>query len=835
MSRTATIGAGELAALLGLLPPTDEQAAVIESDLQPAVVIAGAGSGKTETMAARVVWLVANRVVAPDAVLGLTFTRKAAAELGRRIRRRLVQWRYVVERENPDDQEHLAELRAGEPTVSTYAAYAGRLVGDQAARLGAEPDARLLSPALAWQLADRVVRRHTQPLPRDIGVPVSLVGYVLAMAGQFADHLVTPDAVERYCRDAIALFESLPRGAGIRSDRPKPTDEFLRALEHRCALLPLVRALAVAKSELPGVDFGDQMSLSARLAGIAAVREVERSRFRAVLLDEYQDTGYAQVAMLHGLFGDGHPVTAVGDPFQSIYGWRGAGAGNIGAFDRTFRRADGSPAAVFPLATSFRNDRLVLDAANALAAPLRTGHVTVELRASPGADAGTIALACTETVEDEAGWLARLLRGAWDALPGDARTAAVLVRRRAQIPLLAEALQAAGLPVEVVGLGGLLTTPEVLDVVATLRVLAEHTPNRSLVRLLTGARWRLGAHDLAALRDRAAWLVRTDAEAPAAEREQLSLVEALDDLGPPERYSLAGHQRLAQLCGELRGLRRRVSAPLAELVADVERVTGVDIEVASRADRAAVGRAHLDRFLDEAARFASDAEDAGSASLRAFLAYLDAAEEEENGLEAGEVVVEAERVQILTVHGAKGLEWDVVAVPGLVEKVFPAEPKSVNWTKARHELPGPLRGDADDLPVFTLAGASDRKQVRDRLVRHHELLIERHQQEERRLAYVALTRARHLLLASGYCWDSTKTPRVPSPYLLELREFAEPDEWFEPEAGAPNPLTAAVRAGRWPVDPLGPVPGQPGPGRRPQLEAGAELVRAAAQRATPTG
>ncbi|MCU1659867.1 MAG: UvrD/REP helicase, partial [Pseudonocardiales bacterium] len=427
------ISARAIAGLLGLPSPTDEQAAVIESGAEPAVVIAGAGSGKTETMAARVVWLVANRRVAPDAVLGLTFTRKAAAELGKRIRRRLAQWRYVVERDYPLEQEHLAELRAGEPTVLTYAAYAGRLVGEQALRLGAEPDARLLSPARVWQLADATVRRHQDPLPADIGVPASLVDYVLAMTGQFADHLADGDEVDRFCRDLIERFEALPPGKGITSPRPGLTGALLRSLEHRLALLPLVREYAAAKARVPAVDFGDQMRLAARLAGFAEVRELERSRYAAVLLDEYQDTGHAQIEMLHGLFGDGHPVTAVGDPFQSIYGWRGASAGNIGVFDRTFRRADGSPATVYPLATSFRNDRLILDSANALAAPLRTSRVTVALRAHDGAGAGVVALARLETIDDEATWLADRMRTAWESLPVGTRTAAVLVRRRSQI------------------------------------------------------------------------------------------------------------------------------------------------------------------------------------------------------------------------------------------------------------------------------------------------------------------------------------------------------------------------------------------------------------------
>jgi DNA helicase-2/ATP-dependent DNA helicase PcrA len=847
------LGAVELSRLLGAQhPPTDEQAAVIEAPLRPAVVIAGAGSGKTETMAARVVWLVANRVVAPDAVLGLTFTRKAAAELGKRIRQRLAQWRRVVERDAPADnaaRTHLAELLAGEPTVLTYAAYAGRLLAEHAMRVGVEPGARLISPAVGWQLADAVSRRHPA-LPPDIGAPSSIPRYVLQLSGQLADHLVAVDDVERFCADTIAWFETLPLGPRIRSDYPGPTKEFIAALRHRLALLPLVREFAASKATLPAVDFADQMTIAARLARLPEVQAIERARYAAVLLDEYQDTGHAQVETLHGLFGDGHPVIAVGDPLQSIYGWRGASSGNMAAYADTFRIAsDGAPAGRFPLATSFRNDRAILHAANTVAAALRAEGTAVELRPSPAAAAGAVALARPETVEDEARWVAERLRRAWVELPAGERSAAVLVRRRSQIPLLAEAVQAAGLPVEIVGLGGLLTTPEVADVVATLRVLIEPDAGTALARLLTGARWRIGPRDLAALSARAGELgrqvtaaqqapVQTDllagddvAPAPVpATVVPVGIIEALDDLGPPERYSAEGRRRMTTLAEELRRLRRRVAGSLPELVADVEHTIGVDLEVSARADREQVGRAHVDRFLDEAADFANEADEA---SLSAFLAYLAAAEDEENGLEAGEVTVEPERVQILTVHGAKGLEWDVVAVPGLAQSVFPAEPKAIDWTRTRQELPIPLRGDRADLPALPLAGATDRKQVRDLVEEHNAGLRDRHGREERRLAYVALTRARHVLLASGYVWDTTQSPRQPSPFLTELRANTEPDEWFEPEDGAQNPLTAQPRAAEWPLDPFGPFPGDRGPGRRAAVEHGAALVRAAGRRTEP--
>ncbi len=810
------VSAVELAVLLGLDRPTDEQAAVIESPMAPAVVIAGAGSGKTETMAARVVWLVANRLVAPEEILGLTFTRKAAAELGRRIRWRLASWRHVVEHERPDDHAALTELLAGEPTVLTYSAYAARLVSEHAMRVGAEPNPRLLSQAVCWQLADSVVRRYRGSLPRGVGALASVTQYVMTLTAQFVDHLVEPDAVEAYCAQVVDELIAICDG-----EPPPSTDagKLATSLRHRLALLPLVRDYATAKRALEAVDFGDQMSLAARLAEMPDVVAAERERYGAVLLDEYQDTGHAQARLLHGLFGAAHPVTAVGDPFQSIYGWRGASAGNIHRFTATFRGATGEPALRFPLTTSWRNDETVLHAANAVATPLRTGDATIELRPRPKAGTGQIRAAVVETVEDEARWLAARMSAEWQARPVGDRTAAVLVRRRTQIDEVRLALLAEGLPVEVMGLGGLLTTPEVVDVVATLRVLADHKSGAALARLLAGARWRIGARDLAALSSRASELARARRPAGGDDQpvDQGSLIEALDDLGRPEQYSPAGCARMSALADELRALRRRLSAPLAELVADVERAIGVDIEVAARADRAGVGRVHLDRFLDEAARFAAEADEA---TLTAFLAFLDAAEVEENGLETGEVAVEKERVQILTVHAAKGLEWDVVAVPGLVEGVFPADPRSVDWTRTRQLLPAPLRGDSADLPALVLDGAADRKQLGQILKEHGAQVKQRHRDEERRLAYVAFTRARSVLLASGYAWDTAKLARTVSPFLDEVRAFADVDEWFVAEPDAENPRLGVPQSACWPPDPLGT--------RRPDVEAGATLVRAAA-------
>src|SRR5262249_35208640 len=138
----------ELADLLGLRTrPTHEQADIIAAPVEPLLVVAGAGSGKTETMAARVVWLVANAHVRPEQILGLTFTRKAAGELATRIRQRLGQ---LVRKLG------MTEASSGEPTVATYHSYAARIVTEHGVRAGFEPSTRLLTEASCWQIADSI-------------------------------------------------------------------------------------------------------------------------------------------------------------------------------------------------------------------------------------------------------------------------------------------------------------------------------------------------------------------------------------------------------------------------------------------------------------------------------------------------------------------------------------------------------------------------------------------------------------------------------------------------------------------------------------------------------
>ncbi|MGI4895355.1 MAG: ATP-dependent helicase [Janthinobacterium lividum] len=881
------LGAEEIAERLGRPRPTPEQVAVIEAPVEPLLVVAGAGSGKTETMSSRVVWLVANGLAAPEDVLGLTFTRKAAGELAERVRRRLraLRSRGIGVVASSDDV-----LGAGEPVVSTYHAYAASLVSDHGLRLGVEPQSSVLSDAGAWQLASDVVESWRGDLPGVEAAPSTLAGALLQLAGECAEHLVDPGDLERFALETDARVRALPKddasivkfGAHVPGEPYAEIRKVLAAGSARRSLVPLLAEYVRRKQDAEQLDFGDQVLVAARLAReVPAVAAAERARHRVVLLDEYQDTSFAQLALLRSLFGDAHPVTAVGDPHQSIYGWRGASAGNLVSFPAQFRRHDGTPARRLPLATSWRNDAGVLATANVVAEPLtgignRAGMgssagigagIVERLRPRPGADTGRVRTAFASTVEEEAAEVAARLAEVWRAdserlavqrrVPGadprPRRTAAVLCRKRSQFVVLQRALREAGLPVEVVGLGGLLSTPEVVDVVATLHVL--HDPGRGdqLARLLTGARWRLGARDLAALgawarqlqRRRSAPVDHDPVPARADdddlvvlpdEVESASLVEALDELPPPswragggQGLSAAGHERLTRLAAILRRLRGRAHLSVADLVGEVERALLLDVEVAARPGSSpAFARSNLDALADAAASFSASSQRPG---LGGFLSWLDAAEVRERGLEPGASDVSTDAVQLLTVHASKGLEWDVVAVPGLVEGVFPASgDTSPGWLGGMGSLgvlPYPLRGDRANLPHFDIDGAGTQKELEEARVRFREACGEHQLAEERRLAYVAFTRAKQELLLSGAHWDDATKPRLRSRFLTEvltLEVGAVPGLVSmtpapAPEPGMPNPRTTTPQRVVWPVDPLA--------SRRGEVETGADLVRAA--------
>ncbi|MFD6533039.1 UvrD-helicase domain-containing protein [Streptomyces sp. NPDC060184] len=803
----------QLKELLGI-PFTPEQTACITAPPAPQVIVAGAGSGKTTVMAARVVWLVGTGQVAPEQVLGLTFTNKAAGELAERVRKALI----AAGVTDPDAID--PDNPPGEPSISTYHAFAGRLLTDHGLRIGLEPTTRLLADATRYQLAARVLRDAPGPYPALTHSFPTLVGDLLALDAELAEHLVEPEALAAYDTGLLSTLE----GAKLSNDQLRKLPETARA---RGELRTLTERYRQAKRARDLVDFGDQIALSARLALTRPeVGALLREEFRVVLLDEYQDTSVAQRLLLSALFGHGpggttgHAVTAVGDPCQAIYGWRGASVANLDDFPHHFPHADGTPATRHSLSENRRSGGRLLQLANGLAEPLRARHEGVEaLRPAPGAEHdGTVRCALLRTHAEEIDWLA-------DSLAHLVRTGtepaeiAVLCRTASDFPQIQAALVARDVPVEVVGLSGLLHLPEVADLVAVCAVLQDPGANASLVRLLTGPRWRIGPRDLALLGRRARLLVHraspgdgdADADLRLAEAvegtdpaEVISLADALDtflDQGGDEDdglpFSAEARVRFARLAAELRDLRRSLADPLMDVLHRVLATTGLEVELsASPHALAARRRETLANFLDVAAGFASLD---GEATLLAFLGFLRTAAQYEKGLDnalpGGE-----NTVKVLTAHKSKGLEWDVVAVPGLVTGQFPSNRARESWTSQAQVLPHALRGDAATLPALDTYDAKALKAYQQEMKEHQHT-------EELRLGYVTFTRPRSLLLGSGHWWGpAQKKPRGPSAFLDALYEhcaagYGEIEVWAEePEADEENPALAAPDADiAWPL------------------------------------
>jgi DNA helicase II / ATP-dependent DNA helicase PcrA len=840
----------ELAGALGVFPPTEEQAAVIAAPPGPLVVIAGAGAGKTETMAARVVWLIANGYAAPSQVLGLTFTRKAAGQLMRRVRSRLARLAGIgVGPDGPATAES-----AGTPLVSTYHAFAGSLLRDYGLLLPVEPDTRLLTETELWQLAFDVVSGYRGELNTD-KTPATVTSLVLRLWGQLAEHLVDTRQLRDTHLELERLVHTLPAGPYQRERGP--SQWLLRMLAtqtERAELVPLLDALQQRMRAAKVMDFGMQMASAAHLAAsFPQVGRDLRSRYRVVLLDEYQDTGHSQRVALSSLFGggcdDGLALTAVGDPIQSIYGWRGASATNLPRFTTDFPLSDGSPAPTLELRTSWRNPPRTLHLANAISAEARRRSVAVRpLRSRPAAPPGTVACALLPDIQAEREWIADQVKERYEAARYDdvaPPTAAVLVRRNADAAPIADALRARGVPAEVVGLAGLLSIPEVADLVAMLRLVADPTAGAAAMRVLTGSRWRLGGRDIAALWRRAQQLggapqptglpsAESIAIAAGPDSDTACLADAISDPGPATEYSAAGYARIGSLASELTALRGHLGYSLPDLVAEIRRVLGVDYEVRAAAVGEWSGAEHLDAFADEVAGYAERTSVSSTASVNGLLAYLDVAARVENGLAPAQPTVAHDRVQVLTVHAAKGLEWQLVAVAHLSGGTFPSTASRSSWLTDPGELPPLLRGDracagALGVPVLDTSAVTNRKQLSDKISEHRAELDQRRVDEERRLLYVAVTRAEDTLLVSGHHWGATGIkPRGPSEFLCELKEIIERSaesgdpcgvvaQWAPaPANGERNPLRDNVVEAIWPADPLAV--------RRGDVERGAALV-----------
>lgn len=724
---------------------SEEQRLAATYDSVPVAIIAGAGTGKTTVMSARVEHLIASGEVSSNEILGLTFTNKAASQLRSRIAKQL----------GKEFQDQL-------PTIATYHSFARQLLTDHGALLGIESDHRTLTDSARAQFALKVLQNTKQEIKSLDYATGRLVEMILNLDDLLAEHLLEGEVLANFDRDWIIELQPIATNDDMRTA--------VKVAAQRIELVGLVTEFRNAKHEAGLIDFADQMRLSVNLLqSDKQLIESLRQQYRCVLLDEYQDTSVAQQQMLLLAFGDGHSVTAVGDPLQSIYAWRGASAETTRSFPYLFKSKSGEPAQTLSLSKNYRSAGNILMSANSTIVPIRTanpGSIPLE-QGDLKLGAGQVQVGCYESTTAEVAAIVAQISELISAgvAPDDI---AVLGRTTATMLNIHEALVATGIPAALVGVETITRTPEVVEILALVEAAANPMASTAVARLLISPRLNIGDRDLAALADRAKQIaseVLPDPELPAGFSSldslvQSSLADALTDLGEA-KLSPAARARMQQLAGEIEQVRNVGNA--LDAVWRAIMVLNLDIELYANPVSRLTQRNNVVAGFVELVRNWSESSD--DQSLSAFLAWISAAKRFKLAPKIEVPLVDG-AVSLLTIHRAKGLEWPHVFIPEVTETVFPSNRGRSVFTSVADAIPHSLRGDRNSLPPDPIA---DRKSIADFKAEVKNYSAE----EELRLFYVALTRAQQSVTVTTSWWgDTQKLLRGPSDFYNEVAKTA---------------------------------------------------------------
>ncbi len=743
----ATVGFGDIAGLGQLLDGLNaEQRRAVTHGEGPLLVVAGAGTGKTQVITRRIAWLIATRRAKPSEILALTFTDKAAEEMQLRV-------------------DQLVPYGYADTAVSTFHAFGDRVIREFAFELGLAPDARVLTRAevivfLRERLFELGLREY---LP--LGDPTRFLGALTQLFARCRDEDVSPAAyvahADRLTAEAIALAASGPEGdrdaADAAAETARRQTELAGAFARYTTLL----------REHGAIDFGDQVALALQLLReSAAARESLQNRFRYILVDEFQDTNRAQSELVALLAERHRNVTVVGDDDQSIYRFRGAAISNILEFRDRYRAAR-----TVVLRRNYRSLAPILDGAHRLVRFNDPDRLEVKVGISKkliaersDRAAAPIRHHAFPTTGEEADWIAgEIRRRAEDgARPRDF---AVLVRANADADPVLRSLTAAGLPWRFSGTSGLYARPEIRLLLALLRAVADPASSVDVYALAASDRYAIPAGDLAEV-------------AGSARRRHRSIFEILEEIEDEPgllRLSPKGRAKLAGLTDDLRRYRELAQRrPAGEVLYAFLRDTGWLGELAGAQSVAAEEQlANIGRFFDLIRNQSTLLADDRAVFLARHLATL---------IEAGDDPATADpdpdvdAVHVMTVHKAKGLEFPVVFLPGLVADRFPARSR-------REPLGLPLELVDEVLPEG-----------------------DGHLQEERRLFYVAMTRARDELILSHASESSGGRARRLSRFVIEALDL--------PTAGFAGKLPTAVHA----AGPLERIAAAEGPVEAPEAE-----------------
>ena len=722
------------------LIPSPEQGDILKLGLDTIRIRAGAGTGKTTTVAMVISNLIANHSLDPERILGITFTNKAASELADRVRSTIA---------GSVDEGRQVE-------VHTYHGFAAQVLSEFGALAGVDNRVKVITPTFSRQILSETFH-HTSYQHLDITNRTTL-DKIRGLGDRLGDHLLDPED----------LLEQI-----------HPDDETWRS---RVEMLETLNKYGEDKRRLGVVDYGDLVTLSTRiLRAYPALAGEIRSRYQVVVLDEYQDTNPGQRVLLATIFDDGFPVIAVGDEDQTIYEWRGASSENFELFPSHFRRHDGEPAKDRSLTLNRRSAQTILDVANVIR---RQANPDSEpLKSSDQEKEGEVITYWAGDALGEADWISRRFEELHnDGVPYSQM--AVLFRKNKDFAVVVDAMTRNGIPVEVANLGGLLSVPEVAELRSWLTVIERPENSAALVEILFGSRYRLGLADIAPL---SRWVAGAETFGDQEDESPVTLLEAIEVINEISGIRDDARSALKHFLDVYRALLTESQGmslvETCRLVLDRTRAWQ-DIEALPATTRL-TARLNLHRLLDLAEDWSPLS---GRPSLEAFLDYLEAMEDEPaEELDSAHLSGE-DAVTLVTIHRAKGLEWDVVAIPAVTDLNFPS--------RARQH-PDPARF-AEFLPVQCRIDTALADMPDDETARR-DYLKSRNDIQEWRTAYVAATRARSLLIVTGAYWYGLPEPSVtakkPSP-LFEMVEAhpASRNAGHEPAPERPALLRRAPEA-----------------------------------------
>ncbi|MBE7524861.1 ATP-dependent helicase [candidate division WWE3 bacterium] len=701
----------------------DAQLSAVKHDTGPLLIVAGAGTGKTTVLTRRYAWLMREHGLKTDNILALTFTEKAAGEMEDRVLDALPNGTYDF-------------------WISTFHGFCQRVLEEKALEIGLPNRFKLLNETDAWLL----LKRHIEELPLDhyrpLGNPVKFLGALLQHISRAKDENVSPDEYLRFAEDA-----ALDGDAEFVSSERKRLKE----------LADLAFAYRRLLREEGALDFGDLIQETLRLFRERPyVLQEFRERFPFILVDEFQDTNWAQYELVRLLAGESRNLTVVGDDDQAIYKFRGASLANILQF-----RDDYPDAKTVTLTENYRSHQEILDLAygfitkndpNRLEIRLKDTGLSKKLRAVRG-DGGDVRVCWYRSVEEESRGVAERIRRLKDEdISLSWNDIAVLVRSNDGAEPFVRALEALGIPFRFYAMRGLYTKPVILDVTSLLHVLVDKNDSVRLWRVLQLPMAGLDAKDTAALMFY------------AQRQKGVPLWDALKRAEALPAISDGGKKHIRTLVAHLEGLAEaaRREPPLRVLQLALEK-TGLLRHILSLDERSKIEQIEwMNSFANRVKRYEAHAE---GPHLKGFLEELDLEiESGEEGALKSDPNEGPELVKVMTVHGSKGLEFRHVFLVSLVDQRFPTRRRS------------------DPIPLP------------DGLVKERLSEGDAHLEEERRLFYVALTRARDSITLTGAEDYGGVRAKKPSPFLAEAgldvsAEAAHPSDQLaslEPARPAPE-------------------------------------------------